>query len=189
MIAWRKCEKSEIDVLYIGQMNAAGNETKIHRDDVDTCSNKEIYQAKLEDKHIFFLWRTVSLPLFGRRVTRIYLHTSSYQTNEYHFYCLLITDWVCLWKLWKLNWIVNVKSNNRLIENFDVQYLHHRCWLSWRNQTFSLSYIVVMKHSWKKIVQGKFIRQSFRATSLTALSGSISRIQTDKKKREHQRRF
>lgn len=39
-----------------------------------------------------------------------------------------------------------------------------------------------MKHSWKKIVQGKFIRQSFRATSLTALSGSISRIQTDKKK-------
>ena len=35
-------------------MNAAGNETKIHRDDVDTCSNKEIYQAKLEDKHIFF---------------------------------------------------------------------------------------------------------------------------------------
>ena len=84
---------------------------------------------------------------------------------------------------------MNVKSNNRLIENFDVQYLHHRCWLSWRNQTFSLSYIVVMKHSWKKIVQGKFIRQSFRATSLTALSGSISRIQTDKKKREYQRRF
>lgn len=84
-----------------------------YRCDVSTERNDNFYQTQFQN--IANLADELS-PCTTEWFVGIYISGCTKLMNTI-FFCLLLSDGVCLWRLWKLHWIENVVENNAFIDN------------------------------------------------------------------------